>query len=94
MEQHVHSTFIYSVLVKMMAEAELGRQLLFATHNANIVVLGNAKRVFAMAPGGGYGRVEESGQVDEVRSAIVILEGGKEAFRRRAHEYGEDGGTP
>jgi predicted ATPase len=88
-EQHLHNKYVYSTLVRLMAEAERRGQLIFATHNANIVVLGNAKRVVALAAKGGHGRVEEVGTVDEVRSAIEILEGGKEAFRRRAREYGE-----
>jgi predicted ATPase len=92
-EQHLHNRYIYSVLVKMMAEAELGGQLIFATHNANIVALGDAKRVFAMEGAAGQGRVAEFGTVDELESAIVILEGGKEALLRRAKSYGATAGN-
>ena len=86
-EQHLHNKLIYTVLVKMLAEAQIGGQLVFITHNANIVALGEAKRVFIIEAGGGHGWVEEFGTVDELKGAIVLLEGGKEAFRRRAKKY-------
>ena len=56
------------------------------THNANIVVNGDAEMVFPLEVAGGETRFREAASIQEkeVRRAICnILEGGQEAFEQR-----------
>ena len=56
------------------------------THNANIVVNGDAELVVALAARGGQTQIEAQGSLQEkgVRDTICnIMEGGREAFERR-----------
>ena len=65
------------------------RQLIFATHNPNIPVLGDAERVFVLESTGDHATVAKSGNVDHVSAEIMqILEGGREAFEARRMRYG------
>jgi hypothetical protein len=62
--------------------------MIFATHNPNIPVLGDAARVFVMDSSRTKGSVVRQGDVDCCKSDIVtILEGGEEAFRMRKERY-------
>ncbi len=74
-------------------EALVGkRQLIFATHNANLVVLGDAgnTQVVVLESDGRNATVAASGTVDDTKEAIgSLLEGGAKAFRERAQRYGK-----
>lgn len=91
------------VLMQIVAEVGASRshrQLIFATHNPNLVVNGDADKVVVMRAtvpedraGEGAARVtvEVDGAIEtpEVREAITaIMEGGLEAFDTRARRYG------
>jgi hypothetical protein len=61
-----------------------------ATHNPNIPVNGDADLVMIMEADEKQARVAESGSIDAgaVRDRIcALLEGGEDAFRRRAERY-------
>ena len=70
-----------------------------ASHNANIPVLGEADCIIRLGSDGRRGFVEHVGQLNDpatVRSITSVMEGGVEAFERRARFYhavlgGEDG---
>lgn len=73
------------------------RQFLFATHNANIPVLGDAELILGLSASGdadsGSARAvpEHMGSIDArpVRELIQeLLEGGEDAFERRRRKYG------
>jgi chromosome segregation protein len=67
------------------------RQIIAATHNANIPVNGDAELVLSLADEGGRCQVRTRDSIDDaaVREEIRnVLEGGAEAFRRRAQKYG------
>ena len=88
-EDNLHNKFIFEVLVPSISEAKKRRQLLFATHNANLIVLDPADRVFALAAKDERGRLDSSGDVDEMRDPIEkLVEGGREAFVLRGERYG------
>jgi hypothetical protein len=66
-----------------------GVQFIFATHNANFPVLGDAEQVGACSFTAGTGSIQ-IGSIDEpgIQKAIVsIMEGGQEAFARRKEIY-------
>jgi ABC-type cobalamin/Fe3+-siderophores transport system ATPase subunit len=73
------------------------RQLIFATHNPNFVVNGDADKVIALAFSGQSDdenvakiSIGEDGAIEtpEVREAITeIMEGGANAFELRARKY-------
>ncbi len=90
-EDHLDNAFIVETVVDALRSRRAGAQRLIATHNANIPVLGEADRVFVMSSSGSEAFVPTSGELDEgdVREAITkLMEGGEEAFRRRAEFYG------
>lgn len=62
-----------------------------ATHNANIVVNGDADQVIHLEAAANRGWVAHSGSIDEptVRNVIIgTVDGGEEAFRMLNLEYG------
>jgi ATPase subunit of ABC transporter with duplicated ATPase domains len=88
-EDHLDNAFIYEVLLKTILRVKRGRQLVFATHNPNLPVLGDSERVLVLKSKDGGGYLSKAGTVDETREDIeTILEGGREAFLRRSERYG------
>jgi energy-coupling factor transporter ATP-binding protein EcfA2 len=89
-EDDLDNRFIYKTLVEKIKSLKAERQLIFVTHNANIPVIGDADRVFAMA----MKSPEEAellgvGNVDEMRDHVIdLLEGGRDAFELRSQTYG------
>lgn len=82
-------------IVERIWKAKQTRQLIFASHNANLVVNGDAELVawcnHRTAGDQSRGRVEGEGAIDvsDVRDAIKrIMEGGEEAFNLRKEKYG------
>lgn len=91
-EDHVDNAFIVSTLIKAMLSREHDSQLIFATHNANIPVLGNARQVVFLGSDGSRAFVTEEGALTKpavVEGITRIMEGGREAFARRAQFYSE-----
>lgn len=73
-------------IVKATQDAKNKKQLLFATHNANLVVNGDAELVVNLE----NGRVLQIGAIDlePLRDSVTeTMEGGKEAFELRRHKY-------
>ena len=88
-EDNLDNAFVYDTIVRNLQEAKGGRQLIFATHNPNIPVLGEADRVFVFSSDGRKGHVTHQGGVDDVKEQVEhLLEGGKEAFVLRMQRYG------
>lgn len=77
---------IISEIVDMVRRAKSDRQIIFATHNANMVVNGDAELVVSLA--GGKPLTAGAIDVNEVRNSITeIMEGGKDAFELRRQKY-------
>lgn len=89
-EDELDSNFIYQDLVPLLRDMKIERQLIMATHNANLPVNGDAELIYALEAVGGQGQVLTQGGLDchEVtKSVLDIMEGSAEAFRRRREKY-------
>lgn len=95
-EDDLDNRFIYDEVVRKIAEVAAGRQVIVATHNANIPVLGDAELILALDASTDRGDVIACGGLDETKvaeTAREILEGGEQAFEARAKRYAESAGT-
>jgi hypothetical protein len=89
-EDHLDNAFIVETLIRAILSRGSSSQLIFTTHNANIPVLGDAEQVILLGSDGRHGFAEHVGALMEpqtVRSITNVMEGGAEAFRRRADFY-------
>ncbi|WP_081500455.1 AAA family ATPase [Komagataeibacter europaeus] len=89
-------------VVSLIKEAKSKRQLIFATHNPNLVVNGDADKVVTMAatfpedragPSAPRIQVRNDGAIETptVKESITtIMEGGNKAFEMRARRYGHE----
>jgi ABC-type cobalamin/Fe3+-siderophores transport system ATPase subunit len=90
-EDDLDNRFIYEEIVQQIADVASQRQVIVATHNANIPVLGDAELVVAFEATTERGEILARGGLDEpvvATTARNILEGGVEAFEARARRYG------
>ena len=89
-EDHLDNAFITYTLVERLRERKPGDQFIMASHNANIPVLGGADCIVRLASDGRRGFVQHVGELDDpetVRAITSVMEGGVEAFERRAKFY-------
>lgn len=89
-EDEVDASFIYKDLVPLLRQAKSTRQIILATHNANLPVNADAEFVFALQSINGKGGVLAQGGLDRRETALAVLdimEGSEEAFRRRLDKY-------
>ena len=85
-EDDLDNELIYKLIVEQLRKSKSRRQVIVATHNANIVVNGDAEMVLPleMVDRKTLARHMASIQDKEVREAICdILEGGEQAFEQR-----------
>lgn len=88
-EDDLDNQTIYDDVIKLLREMKPHAQFIFATHNANFPVLGDAEQVHACQYQDEKVNVE-SGSIDArpVQHAIInIMEGGQKAFNRRKEVY-------
>ncbi|MDY7524581.1 AAA family ATPase [Sphingomonas sp. 10B4] len=93
-EDHLDNAFVVGTLVKAIRARGGSAQTIIATHNPNIPVLGNADFVAHLESDGDRCFVQVAGALDDVavvNSITNIMEGGREAFQRRAAFYAERG---
>lgn len=95
-EDDLDNRFVYEDIVAMLrvqkgiGDESEGRQIIAATHNANIPVLGDAELVLSLEARGDRAHVTGRSSIDhqETRELIkAVMEGGEEAFQRRAEKY-------
>ncbi len=87
-EDNLDTGFIYDIVVAGLRRAKVRRQIVLATHNSNIPVLGEAERVFVLACEDHHANLSCAGSVQECMGEILhLLEGGEEAFARRQERY-------
>ena len=92
-EDDLDNALVSQLVVAQLRKNKLRRQLIVVTHNANIVVNGDAELVLTMGFAGGQITLASSGGLQEtqVREDICrVMEGGKEAFRQRYKRILED----
>lgn len=96
-EDDLDNRFITDGVVPQVRKEKHHRQFVFATHNANIAVLGDAELIVALNAHGDGGHVQASIPSDHVGSLDLqpvrevveeVLEGGKAAFELRRLKYG------
>lgn len=100
-EDDLDNQFVYQDIVtilreqKGLIEGSRRRQIIAVTHNANIPVLGDAELVVALdvvvTGERAHAHVLNTGSIDDRKTRDLIkkiMEGGEEAFRRRAEKYG------
>lgn len=90
-EDNLDNAFIADHIVGELRSSKTNRQFLFATHNANIPVFGDAEWIGVLHEDDGHCKMQASGSIDAPavkELAANILEGGKEAFTRRREKYG------
>jgi len=91
-EDNLDNAFIADRIVHELRDAKGNRQFLFATHNANIPVFGDAEwiGVFTASESQGSLGFEAQGSIDVpvIRDQVAsILEGGRDAFIQRKEKY-------
>ncbi|ABU57699.1 TrlF family AAA-like ATPase [Roseiflexus castenholzii] len=90
-EDDLDNRFIFDDVVPLLREQKGKRQIIAATHNPNIPVLGHAELVVALEAQEEHAAVAIQGAIDRKTVQDVVrrvMEGGEEAFRRRAEKYG------
>jgi chromosome segregation protein len=82
-------------IIKMIWKAKKKRQLIFASHNANLVVNGDAELVvcfdYLNALDQSRGTIKEEGAIDNhvIKAEVTsVMEGGEKAFKLRKEKYG------
>ena len=86
-EAHLDSSLIANYLVPLLKEKKSDRQIIFATHNANFVINGDAEKIFILKNESGQTEVIETTIEDtKNREELLKLEGGKEAFEKRGEK--------
>jgi len=92
-EDHLDNSFVVGTLVKGITRRGDGAQTIVATHNPNIPVLGNADLVVHLESDGSRCFTRASGAINKpaiVSAITTIMEGGREAFARRAEFYAKN----
>lgn len=92
-EDNLDNAFIADRIVAELRSAKINRQFIFATHNANIPIFGDAEWIGVFESSDNHAEMAENCQgaidVEKVREmAANILEGGRTAFNQRKIKYG------
>lgn len=90
-EDDLDNHLIYELVVRQIRDNKRRRQIVAVTHNANIVVNGDAEMIIAMTATGRECRVSKQGalQDEDVREEVcTVMEGGREAFEKRYRRLG------
>ena len=90
-EDELDNRFLWETVLPALKKLRGRRQVIVATHNANVVVNGDADMVIQLDATADRGRVACAGAIEEpdVRDAILrTVDGGEEAFRLRRQKYG------
>jgi len=96
-EDDLDNRFITDIVIPMLRKEKRRRQFIFATHNANLPVLGDAELIVALEsssdgePGSTEIKDDHLGAIDTTSVKLLvekILEGGQQAFEMRRAKYG------
>ena len=97
-EDDLDNELIYDLIVQQLRAIKHQRQVIVVTHNANIVVNGDAENIIALDIKAGQTQISAQGGLQElpIREQICrLMEGGTAAFEQRYrrinvnHELGE-----
>jgi len=90
-EDHLDNAFIAERIVSELRKLKTNRQFLFATHNPNIPVFGDAELIAVIENKESKSTFKNIGSIDDpaIRDQTAqILEGGRAAFDMRKEKYG------
>ncbi|GMU40672.1 MAG: hypothetical protein AMXMBFR23_15380 [Chloroflexota bacterium] len=89
-EDNLDNAFITGTLIRTIRSRRPTDQMIMASHNANIPVLGEAEQVTLLESDGHRASVKHSGTLDSpetVKAVTTVMEGGLAAFRQRSRFY-------
>ncbi len=90
-EDNLDNRLIREVVVKILASIKLKRQVIIATHNPNLPVLGDVEQAIVLrAVEDNKCQLQVTGNLDDpkvVRLITEVMEGGREAFQYRHSIY-------
>lgn len=90
-EDNLDNRLIRQVIVNVLGSIKLRRQVIVATHNPNIPVLGDSEQTVVLAAiDENQSQISTTGNLDErtvVAAITEIMEGGREAFQYRESIY-------
>jgi len=88
-EDDLDNQTIYEDVIKLIRIMKPSVQFIFATHNPNIPVLGDAEQILTCSFSDGKIDVLSGGldDIEQQKRIVKIMEGGKEAFDRRREIY-------
>jgi chromosome segregation ATPase len=91
-EAHLDSSLIAKYLVDLIKTRKKHRQIVFATHNANFVINGDAELIHCMSMDDSKMTKVVSTTIEDLshRELLLALEGGEKAFQQRERRYGID----
>ena len=88
-EDDLDNQTIYEDVIKAIKSLKGDMQFIFATHNANIPVLGDSEKILSCNYSESKIKVHD-GTIDNYatqKQIVTIMEGGEEAFNRRKNIY-------
>lgn len=90
-ETHLDQKMISEELVEIIKKVKKNRQLIFATHNANIVINADADQIYVLKQEGNKTEVSQMAIEDVCDIAkkenLLLLEGSEQAFIKRENKY-------
>lgn len=91
-EDNLDNSYFAESFVDSIRKFKSDRQYIFATHNANIPVFGDAELIVTLNEEDGKGKIIDNGigsiDSNNVKQHVIkLLEGGKEAFEIREKKY-------
>jgi exonuclease SbcC len=91
-EAHLDSSLIAKYLVDLIKNRKKHRQIIFATHNANFVINGDAELIHCLSMDESKVTTIVSTTIEDLahRELLLALEGGEKAFHQREKRYGID----
>ena len=92
-EDNLDNRHIANYIGPALLQHKQTRQMIFTSHNANLVVLSDAESILMFESDGTKGRLEKQGFLAAVSSEITkfvmdVLDGGELALQLRARKYG------
>ncbi len=87
-EAHLDSRLIADYLVDLIKRVKIDRQIIFATHNANFVINGDAEQIYILEVDNKRTRFTQT-SIENLshRKNLLSLEGGEDAFDKRRQKY-------